>query len=819
MQDLRLAIRLLYRDRAFSLTTLLTLALCIGANSAIFTVVRSVMLKPLPYPQSGELTSLFDSFPGAGVERAGTSVPNYFDRLALTEAFDSLALYQFDGVRVGRGAGSQSVRSINVTPSFFRVLRTRAGQGRLFTEEEGQTGRGQVVVVSHDFARGHAGRPEAMVGRDLQLDDQRFTVVGVLAADFSFLDPEVRIYRPLAFTEDERAEERRYSQNHQAIGRLAPGATLASAQARLDALNARNLERAGSLKSALLNAGYHSKVSSLHADLLRNVRPALQLLWVGVLFVLLIAAVNVTNLWLARTGGRVKELAVRHVLGASGGRLTRQLVTEMTVLTLGGGLLGLGLAYASLGGLSALGLADIPRAHEIRMDAGVVQFTLALSLVVGLLVGLVPALHLRAGHLGRTLREDGRTGTAGRGARQLRRVLVVAEVALAFVLLVGGGLLLASFRQLLQVDPGFVAERVLTGRVAPLREKYPDDAALRAYTRRALEAVRALPGVASAGVSSFLPFSTDSSSSVIIAEGYVPAPGESIVSPNTLYVSPGYLETLRAPLKRGRFFTDADQAPAPAVIIVDEKLAQKFWPGADPLGRRMYLPENPEDVLKPGPSTVWLRVVGVVGTMKIRGLVEGEEARAGAYYLPYAQQPSRRLGFAVRASGDSAPIAAAVQRALVAVDPETPLTDVIALPDRIERSLNPRRAPMLMSLGFGGVALLLALIGIYGVLAYQVSQRTREIGIRMALGSDVRGILRLFLREGVALVLLGLAIGFAGAVAVRGFIASQLYGVGPLDARVIGLVAGLLLLAATLACLAPARRAARTDPLVALAQP
>ena len=817
-QDLRFALRLLWKDRAFAVTTLLTLALCIGANTAIFTVVRSVLLRPLPYPESDRIVSSFDAFPGAGVERAGTSVPNYYDRLALTDMFESQALYRFGGFRVGQGASAEGVASMEVTPSFFRVLRARAARGRLFTEDEGHPGRNRVAMLSYAFAQRTPGGLDGIVGRDLRLDNEIYTVVGVLPPDFTFLNPDLRVWVPLAFTDEQRSEDERHSQNHEQIARLAPGATLTQAQSRIDALNVRIVERAGALTAALVNAGYHTRLVPLEADVVRNVRASLHLLWGGVLFVMLIAAVNITNLSLVRASGRLKELATRHALGAGRARVTRQLVTETMVLTIAGGILGLALGFWSLDTLSSLGLSDMPRAHEIRMDGVVVVFTIGLALALGLVVGAVPALQLSGRNLTVILREDSRTGTASRSARYVRRGLVVAQVALAFVLLIGAGLLLASFRQLLGVNPGFEANHVMTGRLSPLPARYPDDDALRSYAGRVLERIRALPGVEAAGISSFLPFSWDGNSSVIIPEGYVMAPGESVVSPNVLHVSAGYLEALRVPLRRGRLFTESDTAGAPRVVIVDERLARKFWPNADPIGRRMYLPSRPEDVVKPGPKAVWLQVVGVVSDVKLKGLVEGEEKRAGAYYLPYMQAPNRGIGFAIRATGDPAGVTGAVRGALTTLDPELQPYDVFTLSERVEKSLTPRRTPMLLSLAFGTIALLLASVGIYGVLAYQVGQRTREIGIRMALGSDGRSIMRLVLGEGVVLVLAGLAAGMAGALALRGLIASQLYGVGPLDPAVVLAVTGVLALASLAACAGPASRAARVDPVTALSQ-
>jgi len=815
-QDLIYAFRVLRKDRAYAVAVILTLAICLGANTAIFTVVRSVLLRPLPYPEPDRLVSSFDAFPGAGVERAGTSVPNYVDRRAMTDVFSGAALYQWSGYRVGEGTRAESVSAMDVTPSFFHVLGARPASGRLFAEGDGTPGRNKVAVLSHTFAARQPGGLDRVVGNRLRLDGEVYDIVGVLPESFSFLNPEVRLFVPLAFTPEELGESARHSQNHELVMRLAPGVTLALAQARVDAQNARVIERAGPLKEVLLNAGYSTKLLPLEDDIVRNVRAALQMLWGGVVFVVLIAAVNITSLSLVRANGRLKELATRNAIGAASRRLAKQLIAEATLLMIVGASLGVGLGLSALDAIEWIGFTELPRAHEIRIDGVVLAMTLGPALLLGIIVGAVPALQLARVSLSSVLGEEGRSGTSGRSAKYARRSMVVAQVALAFVLLMGAGLLLASFQRLLGVNPGFVPEHVLTGRVSPLATRYPDAAALRSYASKALARVRALPGVELAGLSSYLPFSWDNSSSVIIPEGQASKATESVVSPSQLYVSPGYLETLKVPLKSGRLFTDSDIPEAPRVVIVDEQLARRFWPNQDPVGRRMYLPNAPEDVAKPGPKVTWLHVVGVVGTVKLRGLEEGEDARAGAYYQAYAQAPRRGIGWAIRSRGDAAAITAAVQQALAEIDPELRMTDVFTMSARVDRSLNSRRAPMFLSLGFGGVALLLAAVGLYGVLAYHVNQRTREIGIRMALGSQPSGILRLVLGEGSLLVVLGLAGGLAGALALQSVIAGQLYAVGPLDPAVMLGTVAILAATSFIACLGPARRAARVSPIVAL---
>ena len=815
-RDLVFALRLLRRDPAYTATVLLTLAICLGANAAIFTVVRSVLLRPLPYPDPSRLVFMYDSFPGAGVERAGTSVPNYYDRAAITTVFESVALYQSLGLDAGEAGAVERLSGQGVTPSFFRVLGIPAARGRVFTDAEVAPGKDKFVVLSHAYWISRFGGRDDAIGQSLRLNGEPYVVVGVMPADFVFLDPAVRLWIPETFEPASRTEDARWSQNHDAIARLAPNATVAQAQAQVDALNAGVTERAGALKTIIVNAGYRTVISRMDADLVRNVRSALRLLWGGALFVLLIAAVNVSNLALVRTSGRLKEIATRYAIGAARVRVARQVLTETILLTTVGAALGLALGAWSLDAVSLIGLDDLPRGYDIHLDATVIAFTAVLAIALGIAIGIVPVIQLAGINMNAILREDGRTTTSSRGARLTRRALVVAQVSLAFVLLVGAGLLLASFDRVLAVDPGFRPSQVLTGRVSLPGARYADDAALRTFAERAVQRLRSLPGIDAAGATSILPFSDDNSSTVIIPEGYQMAKGESLVSPNQLRATPGYFESMNIPLRRGRFFNASDTTESQPVVVIDERLARRFWPHGDPIGKRMYQPQSPEEVVKPSEKTVWKTVVGIVGAVKQQGLVEGEGARVGAFYLPYAQNPSRSLGFAIRTSGDPARMTASARQALTEIDPQLSFFDVRTMSARVDRSLDQRRTPMMLALAFAGIALLLASIGIYGVLAHQVSQRRREIGIRIALGSDLKRVVALVVTEGALLVGAGLVGGLIGAVALRRVIASELYNVDALDPLVIAGVTGMLALASIVACFAPARRAARVSPLVAM---
>jgi putative ABC transport system permease protein len=813
-QDLRFAARILLKDRAFTLTTVLTLAVCIGANAAIFAVVNAVLLRTLPSPGSERLVLLYNSYPGAGVTRASSGVPDYYDRLRETDAFEELALYQRRGVTVGSDTGAERISAIAARPSLLRMLGAEPARGRVFTEEEAEPGVDRKVLLSHGYWQRALGGRE-VIGSDVRLNGVPYQVVGVLAEGFQFIDPDIDLWIPLSFTPEQRSDEARHSNSWTMVGLLRPGVSAAQAQQQVDALNARNLERLPHLKELLVNAGFHSVVAPLQEDLVREVKRSIYLLWGGVLFVLAIGTVNITNLALIRSTARSRELATRHALGAGLARITRQLLTETVLVTLAGGAAGIVLGYLALGMMSGLGLASIPRSSEVAIDATVVAFSIALSLVVAVIVGVVPVLSLRRMNLAQSFREEGRSGTVGRGTRLVRRALVASQVAFAFMLLAGAGLLLASFERVLGVAPGFDADGLLTARVSPPASRYAEDPELETFANRLLASVRALPGVSAAGLTSSAPFGEDFSDSVILAEGYQMAPGESLISPYRVVATPGYMEALKIPLKRGRFFADSDTSASQLVVIVDEALAAKFWPGQDAVGRRMRMPQSSEDLVTPGPDTQWITVVGVVGSTKMAGLVTSD-TRAGTYYFPMSQDGMRSMTLAVRTTGDPTALTPGIRQALSTIDPELPLYGVETMDQRIDESLLDRRTPMLLAILFAGAALLLAAMGLYGVLAYQVAQRRREIGIRLALGSEPGGIFTLILREGLALLMVGIAVGIAGAFVIRRAMESQLYGVSAMDPVVLSVVAVVLGAVAVAASALPARRAARIDPIIAL---
>jgi predicted permease len=818
LQDLRFAMRLLWKDRSFTATTVATLALCLAANIAIFAIVDGVLFKPLPFPDPHELVRIYNSYPGAGVVVADNGVPDYFDRQRDVTALEELAMFRQAGVTIsGPGFGeAERIQSMTVTPSFFRVLQSQPFRGQLFTEAHGEIGQETVVVLTHGFwQRVFGGRDDA-IGQEIRLGGLSHRVVGVLPPEFVFLSQEIQLFRPAAFSPQEKSDEARHSNNWQMFARLNDGASREQAQSQVNALNAANMDRFPNWRQILVNAKFSTDVVDFQENLIGRRRATLTMLWGGAIVVLLIGAVNVANLVLVRSTSRIRELATRHAMGATFGRLTRQSLTESVVLALAGGLAGIALGWWAIQAAPFFGIDQLPSGSIVTLDMRVIAFTTLLIAAVGIAVGLIPVVAMRRANMAQVIREEGRSGTQGRAPRLMRRALVTSQVAFALMLLIGAGVLLASFERVLNINPGFTAEKLLIGTVSLPAARYADDAALRSTTDRLLERVRSLPGVTSAGVTTTLPFSGSYSDSVILAEGYQMQPGESL-SPGQVSASPGYFEAMNARLLAGRFFTEQDTSRSPRVLIIDEELARRFWPNGDALGKRMYMPENIDNLMAKPADDQMMTIVGIIEPMRLRGLVEyAGERRVGNYFWPMNQRPARTLGIAVRTAQAPELLTGTVRREISSIDPELPFFGVRTMEDQMSRSLIDRRTPMLLATGFAAVALFLAAIGIYGVLAYQVSQRRREIGIRMALGAASGSIFNLVLREGGLIVGIGAALGLVGAFLLRQTLQSQLYETGAMDPTVVAGVAAMLIVVALIACVLPARRAAKTDPLIAL---
>lgn len=813
---MRHAVRSLLHDRSFSFTAVLTIAICIAANTATFAVVNSVLLRPLPVPEARSILLMANRYPKADGETGYNSASgDYYDRLRDVHAFSDQALFRMTGETIDIDGTPQRLTGMLATPSLFRLLRIPPAAGRAFTDAEGEPGAEHETMLSDGLSRRLFGGPAAAVGRSVRIGGQPYAVVGVMPPTFNFIDPEVSLWVPAAFTAKER--QLHHSNNWHNIGRLRPGATIQQAQAQVDALNRANLDRFPQFKELLINAGYRTAVLPLEDMLVKEVRAGLYLLWGGAAFVLLIGAVNVANLVLARANLRRKELATRLALGAGARRLIGQLITESVLVAAAGGILGAALGALALAVLPRIGMQQLPRAAEIRVDGAVVLAMLAAAALVGIAIGLAPATQILRTPVNDVLREESRSGTGGRRARRMRQVLVVAQVALAFVLMAGAGLLLASFRQLLQVNPGFDPHGVVTASVGVPSSLYPKDADANALVDRTLAAVRTIPGVTAAGATTSIPWGDNHSDSVVLAEGYIMKPGESIVSPDQITITPGYLEAMRIPLVSGRAFDDRDNASAPATIIVDERLAAHFWPGRSPIGRRMFMPTDPNDLLKVDSHTRWMTVVGVVKWVHTYN-VEGSGSPFGTYYLPFAQNVDRGFTMAIRTATATAPVLAALHARFGTIAPNLALFDVHTMDEREDLALATRRGPLTLALCFGGLALFLSAIGIYGVLAYLVTQRQREIGIRAALGCSASGIVRMVLREALWLLAAGLGIGLAGSAALRSIVAGQLYGVQATDPAVISVAALALVGIGLAAAIVPARRATRLDPIAILRQ-
>jgi putative ABC transport system permease protein len=815
IREMKSAARSLTRTKGYTLTVIITLSACIAVNVAIFAIVNSVLLRPIPVPNAQQIVLMSNRYPKAGVpDQYISSSGDYYDRLKYVTALQDQAEFRFADQTLTINGMPEQARGMIATPSIFPLLQVQPLVGRAFTQAEGEIGNEQKVILSYGLWQELYAGNRNVLGRDLRLSGRPFTIVGVMPRNFVFINPEVRLWIPTAFTEEDKTAH--HNNNWYSIGRLKPGATIQQVQAQINALNAANLERFPQLKELLINAGFHTAVEPLQNMLVRDVKGLLYLLWAGAEFVLLIGALNVANLALARVSLRKKEVATRLALGAGRVRLTSQFLAENMLLAGLSCVLGVGLGAGVLRGLALAGLNHFPRANEVNISGNVIATAMLMAAAAGALITVLSVLGFPKQALQEVLRDDERTGSGSKSTRRVRQGLVVAQIGFAFSLLFGAGLLLASFRQLLDVNPGFRTKGIVTASISAPDTKYKDPVQQEALVNRALLSIRQMPGIVSAGATTTIPLGGNYNNSVIMAEGHVMQAGESVISPNRLAVTPGYLETMGISLLRGRDFQDSDNQNSPRVVIVDQNLAQRFWPNRDPVGQRMYEPGEHAQIIS-DEHTVWYRVVGVVRSVRLQDL-SGTGNPTGTYYFPFAQQASNSFTIAINTAADSASTIPAIRAQLAAIDPDLALFDVRTMAQREELSLSSRRTSMLLALAFGLLALFLAAIGIYGVLAYLVAQRRREIGIRVALGSTHSGIVKLVVREGFILVGVGLALGIIAAISFRSVIRSEIYGVGPLDPLVVGAVTVVFGIVALCACIVPARRAAQVDPMIVLNQ-
>jgi len=807
LQDVRYGIRMLLKSPAISVVALLSLALGIGANTAIFSIVNAVLLRPLPYQQPGQLVKVWGNFEKLGLPRNWISEPEYWDLKARQRSFSSFAIYSAqDGLNLTRG-GSEPIRVSTCLTSWqlFDVLGVKPARGRAFVEGEDLPGREREVIISDSLWRTRFGTDPNLLGSAIELNTLAYTVIGIMPPGFEFAGPhDVWVPQPL----DPAKPTDRRSHNYELIARLKPGVTAERAGQEMRAQSAQMLREH---PDEYGDSGFSMFAVPLQSELTGETRLPLLVLLGAVLTVLLIACGNIANLLLARGSVREREVAVRTALGAGKLRIVRQLLTESMLLSLAGGFIGVLVGSWTLDLLKTYVADTLPRAHEISLDNRVLLFCLGLSLFTGILFGIAPALHIARGSVQESLKEGAR-GSAGRERQKLRNLLVVSEIALALMLLVCAGLLLRSFYRVLNVSPGFETQRVLTAQIALPFEKYKDPAVISFY-RDLTQRLSTLPGIEAAGAVSHLPLSgsyfsggTKVERTTVTNISRTPEGLPSIETDRRM-VTPGYLSAMQIPLIRGRWFTDADTERSPLVAVVDTDFAQRFWPGQDPIGQRISLGAEPDG------SPTWRTIVGIVGHIRHYGLEE--EGREQTYY-PAAQIPRNAMFLTIRTSADPETMIESVRKLVTSVDPALPLYQVNTMSQWLDRSTASRKLNVTLLGIFAGIAVMMALIGIYGVISYAVVMRTHEIGIRLALGAQRSDVAKMILLQGLRILGMGLVIGIAGAALATRALSTLLFGIRATDPVTFVAIPVLLAGVALMASYLPARKATRVDPMIAL---
>jgi putative ABC transport system permease protein len=805
MQDIRFALRTLRKQPIFAVVAILTLTLGIGANTAIFSLVYQTLLEPLPYAHADRLVFVWNTYPLMGLAQASVSIPDYIDRRTEAAAIEDTTLFTTRIISLVAGNQPEQLRALAVTPSFFSTLGRQPALGRGFTESEATPDADKFVILTYGIWVSRFGSDPGLVGRDIRLNGESYRVVGVLPADFELPSREIAALVPFAFTPQQMSDQGRGNEFSSMIARLRPGATIEQLDAQMKVIVKRNLERLPQYQAFATTSGFGGFAVSIRDQLVGDVRTPLYVLQAGVLVVLLIACVNVANLLLMRATGRYRELAIRTTLGAGQWRLVRQLVTEAIVLALLGGAGGLALGLAGVRALIAMSARQLPGGPDAGVHLPVLMFTMALAVVTGIVFGVVPALTVIRGNTSAMLKDDSTRGSASRGTSFMRSSLVVAETALALVLLIGAGLLIRSFARLQQVDPGFSSENVLTAQISLPPSRYPDPAKMGAFWQRLAAKARELPGVTAVGLTSNVPFNGMVSSGSYSIVGYTPPPGQPSPHGRQEVVGADYFTAMHIPLLQGRVFNDGDTPTSPPVVVIDQYLVKRYFADRNPIGQQLQRGDA---------SSPKLTIVGVVGT--INSIDLGEPVAKERIYRPLSQQARGPMALVLKTSLDPQTLVSQVRSAVQSIDPEQPIADVRTMDQWMARSLENRRTPMVLLALFGAVALVLSAIGIYGVLAFGVAQRVREFGIRQALGADRGNILSLVLQQGLWTASIGIAIGLVASAMLTRYLQTLLFGIGAHDLAVFLAVPVVLLAVAVVACYLPARRATTIDPMIAL---
>jgi putative ABC transport system permease protein len=802
LEDIRFGLRLLRKNPGFTAVAILTLALGIGANAAVFSVVYAVLLRPLPYKDPSRLVVLHETTPKVG--DVSVSFLNFFDWRAASHTFAQMAAVESVDFNLAGVTQPENISGDAVSPNFLSMMGVRPFLGRDFDASEEKAGTAPVLLLSYSLWQSHLGGDPNAVGKAITLDGRSFTVVGVLPPNYRSLDT-TDVMLPIGVWATNNADaikERGDRGDMVVIGRLAPGVEFGQARAEMEGIAARLAE-----EYPASNDQFSVTLQPIRQAFAGDMKTAILVLFGAVLFVLLIACANVANLFLVRGSSRTKEIALRIAFGASRSRIIRQMLTESFILACFGGVVGVALALGGIRGMAQLIPADMLSGATVNLNSAVLVFVAGVVAMAAFIFGLAPALHSTKPDVQSELKEGGRTSGGGAAQNRLRGALAVAEISLALILLVGAGLMMKSLYRLLEVDPGFRPDRVLTMGMDLRTQQYSKDPAVLNFWQQVLDRVSALPGVESAAVGTHIPLTDSHGRTDITIEGMaLPRPGN-YPHPDVHTVSPGFVATLGIPLLRGRTFTDADNENAPFVGMINAMVARRFFPNEDPIGKRFMFGHPSTDPPK------WCTIVGVVGDTRLYGLANPARLEV---YVPFRQDANSDMTLVVKSGADPAALTSAIREAVQSIDKDQPLTAISTMKELVSNSVATRRMTLVLLGLFSGLALVLGAIGIYGVISYSVAQRTHEIGIRMALGAPRLDVFRLVVGQGLKLAGLGIAIGVVAAIGLARLMSSLLYGISATDFETFAGVSILLALVAVLACYVPARRAMRVDPTVAL---